>query len=152
LKSNRITYHDVSAFSFQYLGQHKIRHTAKCHDFSGIYQNYLYWTIQIERKVSLERLLVKYSVGDIPRLLKHLELYTQRRDQMVKRLLIDCDLIINDMSIVFENTVELTCSNGLTLYCSKDYLEKMKICATKFRVSKNPIYLPFLDIFSTFDY
>lgn len=148
LKSKSINYYEVVAFSYQFIGQNKIRHIAKSHDFSSLYQNYLYWTILIERKIALERQLIKLNVGSLDILEQHLQVYIQRRDQMVKRLILDCNIEIIDKILVFDNIVELECKNGIFLYCSKEVLDKLKVSNIKIRNSKQPFYIPFINIFA----
>lgn len=133
--------------SYFYFKQLRLRHVKKAHDLESIVFNYLYWTANIERRVYLERELIKLESGSAERLNEIISNYIKRRNQMVRRILYEFDefIEIESMKIVYEDLVELKFKQfKIPFYCNKEALDKIKINVTKIENSRFEEYLPFI--------
>ena len=148
LKSGKISHFEFSDFTYNYFYQHKQKHEAKANDIYSIVFNYYYWTTQIERRATKERKLMDMKLGSPQTFLKLTEMFKKRRDQMVRRIIDRLDHEIEEAYIVFGTTVELK-FKGLpfTFYCQKSSLEKSDFEVLKIKKSKNPVYLPLINIY-----
>lgn len=144
-RNRQITYSDLVAYSFQFLGQKKIRHVAKCHDFEGLYQNYLFWSIQIERKIANERGMTQFGANSPNILEQVLVPLVEKRDLMVKRLIIEIKIEVIHAHLVSNDIVEIK-TNDFFLYCSKKMYDKyIKNPMLKIRPPIEPFYIPLID-------
>lgn len=133
--------------SYFYFKQLRLRHVKKAHDLESVVFNYLYWTANIERRIFLERELVKLESGSEDRLNAIISNYLKRRNQMVRRMLYEFEdlLEIESIKIVFEDLVELKFKQFLIpFYCNKDALDRIKINVTKIENTAYELYLPFI--------
>lgn len=149
LLAKKINSEDFANSFFQFLLQKKIKPVAKAHDLHSLLLNYYYWLSQIERKVAIERRLIEWNAGSVEKLFDLIEVYSKRRDQMVRRLIWELDLPIKKFYLVFGDTAELQLEDGQLLYSSKESLEKVKINVDKMENSLLPYYLPLIDIRQT---
>lgn len=113
--------------SFNYLQQQRYKPFVKAHDREAILFNYLYWLIQIERKVLTEKMLFELGLGDIEIVMPVIFMHIKRRDQMVRRILSEKKEKIAKACIIFDDTVELKLESGEILYTSIENLEKIDI-------------------------
>ena len=146
MESGKATGEDFANSSFQFLLQNKIRPIAKAHDLYSVLVNYYYWLIQIERKLAIEKRLMEYGVGSVLKFRELTEVYTKRRDQMVRRLVWELKIPVKSAYIVFGDTVEILLENGEVLYSSQESLGKVKFNVESLGKSLLPRYLPILEI------
>lgn len=146
LLSKKSNEEDFANACFQYMIQNKIRPIAKAHDKYSILLNYYYWTILIERKVSIERRLIELDLGSETKFRELTDVYVKRRDQMVRRLVWELKEPVKNSYIVFNQTIEILLESGDIIYSSKESLDKVKIFIDLMGKSKIPYYLPILDI------
>jgi hypothetical protein len=137
---------DFANSSFQFLLQNKIRPVAKAHDLYSVLLNYYYWLIQIERKLAVEKRLIEYGVGSVLKFRELTEVYLKRRDQMIRRIIWELKVPVKSAYIVFGDTVEIELERGDILYSSQESLGKVKFDVETLGKSKNPRYLPILEI------
>lgn len=142
LFDQRVSVSDFIHGSFNFLKQNKLKPIVKAHKRNDVLFNYMYWTIQIERRVEIERELIEYELGNVQLLLQASEVYAKRRDQMVRRLLWELEEEIKECYIIFDNIVEIVLKDGIILHCSKDCLYKVRVAVSQINESKIPYYLP----------
>lgn len=130
---------------FMFLIQNKVKPTPKAHDKSSIILNYYYWLIQIERKVAIERQLIKLQVGSWEHFQRLSEVYVKRRDQMVRRLVWELNLKPEDAYLVFDDTIEVIMDSEV-FYSTKESLDKVKLRIDKIKKSALPFYMPILNL------
>lgn len=126
--------------SFNFLVQFRYKPVVKSHDRESILYNYIYWTIQIERKIMIEKKLVEYEVASQESLNKVLEMHIKRRDQMVRRLLWERKEPVAEMYLIFEDTVEIVLKTGEILYSTLESLNKIRIDVKEQKKSKQAYY------------
>ena len=146
LLSKKITNEEFANASYMFLLQNKIRPTAKAHDHYAVLCNYYYWLILIERKAATERRLMSQGLGSEQTFRELTQLFSTRRDQMVRRLLWELNIPIKQAYVVFRDVVEIVLESGEILYSTSDSLSKIKININNIGLSKIPHYLPILDI------
>jgi len=146
VSENKLSLEDFVYISFSFLHQQRYKPLVKAHDRESIMYNYIYWSIQIERKILMEKELIKLSLGSEDLLNRVLFMSTKRRDQMVRRILWDRGEKIKDYYLVFKDTVEIVLESGEVLYSSQENLEKIKIKVEDIKRSKNPVYIQLLKL------
>lgn len=137
-------------YCYQFILQQKIKPIAKAYSREAVLLNYYYWTIHIERKLSVERKLIELGVGSEEKFRELSQVFVQRRDQMVRRLIWEIEEEVIKSYIVFRDTVEIVLKSGEILYSSKESLAKVKMDVSTMGKSLNIDYLPILDI--SFEY
>lgn len=145
LLQGKMNIEEFANASFMFLIQNKIKPIAKAHDKSSILLNYYYWIIQIERKVAVERQLIKLEVGSWGHFQRLADVYLRRRDQMVRRLIWELEENVEDAYMVFDDTIEILMGPDV-LYSSKESLDKVKIKVQKIKKSTQPYYMPILNL------
>lgn len=146
LLSKKLSLEDFANFGFMFLQQQKIKPIAKAHDPASVILNYYYWLIQIERKVAVERQLIKLGVGSWEKFQALAEVYIKRRDQMVRRLIWELEVPVKETYLVFEDTIEIMLESGEPLFSSKESLNKIKVRVAKIQGSSIPYYMPILNL------
>lgn len=146
VSDNKLSLEDFVYTSFNFLRQQRYKPLVKAHDRESIMYNYIYWSIQIERKILMEKELIKLSLGSEDLLNKVLFMHTKRRDQMVRRILWERGEKVKDHYLVFKDTVEIVLESGEVLYSSQENLEKIKIKVEDIKRSKNPVYIQLLKL------
>lgn len=144
--AGKATAEEFANGSFQFLIQNKIRPIAKAHDLHSVLINYYYWLIMIERKLAMEKRLIDLGVGSETKFRELTDVYVKRRDQMVRRIVWELRTPIKEAYIVFGDTVELILDSGEIVYSTKESLDKVKFEVNNLGKSKNPYYLPILEI------
>lgn len=137
---NKLTLEDFVYASFNYLKQQRYKPIVKAHDRESIMFNYIFWTIQIERKILMEKELISMNLGNSDLLNNVLFIYSKRRDQMVRRILWERNEKVKDIYLIFSDTVEIILETGEILYSSQENLEKIKLEVKDIRRSKIPQY------------
>lgn len=146
-EKNKISPEDFGNRSFNYLRQNRIKFVKKAHGLEDIVLNYHYWSSRIERGVSVERELERYGVASEELLNKKLFMLVKRRDQMVRRLLLECleEVEVEYCNLVHEDLVEIKILEyKLPFYCGKEALDKIKFRVDQVKNSEFSYYLPFL--------
>jgi len=138
--SKKITVQDFILGSYNFLEQKTIRPLVRPMDKESILLNYYYWQIQIERKFLLEEELVKLDLGDPALFFNIISLYSKRRDQMIRRLLIDTDLKIKDAYFIFNSIIEIVLSDNQVIYASYENVDRLNRPVTNVKRSIDPIY------------
>lgn len=140
----KLSLEDFVFGSFNFLKQYRFQPNPKAHEKEEILFNYMYWHIALERKVMIENELIKYNMGNDSLFLKVADLYIKRRDQMVRRYILDNHDKIK-LGLIFDDSlVELHMESGAIFYCSKDTSDKLKISLISNKKSKNQYYLNLL--------
>lgn len=136
----KLSLEDYVYTSFNFLRQQRYKPLVKAHDKESIMYNYIYWMIQIERKILMEKELIKMKLGNEDLLNKVLFMHVKRRDQMVRRILGERGEKVKALYLVFDDTVEIIMESGEILYSSQENLEKIKIEVKDIKRSQNPAY------------
>lgn len=136
----KLSLEDFVYTSFNFLRQQRYKPLVKAHDRESIMYNYFYWMVQIERKILMEKELIKMDLGSEDLLNKVLFMHIKRRDQMVRRILWERNEKIKDHYLIFDDTVEIVMESGEILYSSQENLEKIKIKVSDIKKSQNPEY------------
>jgi hypothetical protein len=123
----KISQDDFVYTSFNYIQQKRYKPFVKAHDRESILFNYIYWVIQIERKILIEKQLIEQELGDMDLFNKVMFMHIKRRDQMVRRILTEKKEKIKRANIVFSDTVEIVLETNDVLYTSLENLEKLEI-------------------------
>lgn len=142
----KMTIDDFIHGSFNFLRQYRYKPIVKAHSKEAVLFNYFYWMIQIERKVFMERELIKINLGSEDLLNKVLFMYVKRRDQMVRRLIWELNIKVKESYLVFNDTVEIILEDGNIIYSSQENLEKINVSVSDISPSKNPYYVHLLKI------
>lgn len=142
----KMTPQDFVFTSFNYLRQQRYKPIVKAHDRNSIMYNYLYWLIQIERKIVMERQLMDMNLGDEDLLNRVIFMYIKRRDQMVRRILWEKKEKVKDAYLVFGDTVEILLESGEILYSSLENLEKIRIVIKDVKKSIQPLVASLLQL------
>lgn len=147
LNQHKISLYDFSDFTFNYFYQHKIKHEAKAHDENAIIFNYFYWITQIERRSAKERKLIALNLGSHERFYQNIEMFQKRRDQMVRRLIEKLNLEVEEIYLIFGNTLEITFKDiPYVFHCQKSSLDRLDLNISQIKKSKIGIYLPLINI------
>ena len=146
LLAKKLTVEDFANSGFMFLQQNKIKPIAKAHDVASVLLNYYYWAMQIERKVAVERQLIKLGVGSWEKFQQLAEVYIKRRDQMVRRLIWELNHPVKDSYMVFDDTIELILESGECVFSTKESLDKIKFKVSKIKQSSIPYYMPILNL------
>lgn len=146
VKSGKMTLEDFVYTSFNYIRQQRYKPLVKAHDVESILYNYLYWTIQIEKKIQMERELIQLNLGSEEILNQVLVMYIKRRDQMVRRLIWEKKQPFKAMYLVFNDTVEILMDNGDVIYSSQENLDKINMPAKDIQKSKDLAYLSLIKL------
>lgn len=95
--------------SFYFIKQNKIKYITKAQDVDEIVLNYLFWTSLIERNTVGEKLLVMDDpeFEDLDTFHKNIENYVNKRDRMVKRLIINNLIKIEQIQEVKSGLIEI---------------------------------------------
>lgn len=146
VQDNKLSIDDFIHGSFNFLRQYRYKPIVKAHSLDAVMFNYYYWMIHLERKILMEKELMKMNLGSEDFLNKVMFMYIKRRDQMVRRLLWEMKVEFVDYYLIYKDIVEIRLKNGEFIYSSQENLEKIKMETKDIKPSKNPSYVDLLKI------
>jgi len=142
----KIKVEDFIFGSFNFLRQYRLNPDPKAHEKEAILFNYLYWHICIEKKFLIENELIKIGMGNDSFFNNVIELYSKRRDQMVRRYIQDKHDTIKEGYLVNPNLVEIITTNNTIFYCLPETAKKLKTPMISQKKSRNAYYLSLLTL------
>lgn len=146
LQAKKISHNDFSELMYGYIHNKKVKNIIKPNDPFSIIFNYYFWMTHIERKCMKERSLLKYDLGSLEEYYRVSEVFRDRRDFMVRRMLERLNYTVKDVYLVEDTLAEVVFNEipNTTFFCSIKSLKKSQIEIFKIKSSKIDFYLPLI--------
>ena len=151
LLKGKISPINYSYRTYFYFRQQRLKFVKKAHDINSIIFNYIFWLSRVERRVMVERELYEIdpAISSMERLEEINFFFNRRRNQMVRRLLVEFEDEIEILSakIVHQDSVELKLwikEKELIFYANKEVFDRLKIPVENLSLGERKFYLPFL--------